>query len=196
MKTRLYSKTSNHRYLRNKTNSSISKKHNDSDPNDLAELYNYELQHVLDKHAPEDVLDKHAPEVHRSITLRPHAPWFTDELWDAKREKRRCKRAYRASGLEVHKQIYREQCRRYIAMLDQCKSKYYQFKIEIADQRKLFHMIDGMFSVEPFPLFPSNTSVQELTERFSAHFTNKIANLKHALLILFQLELWKPVQRS
>ena len=81
-------------------NISISKKHNDSDPNDLAELYNSELRHVL---------DKHAPEVHRSITLRPHAPWFTAELRDAKREKRRCERAYRASGLEVHKQIYREQ---------------------------------------------------------------------------------------
>ena len=46
-------------------NSSISKKHNDSDPKDLAELYNSELRYVL---------DKHAPEVHRSITLRPHAP--------------------------------------------------------------------------------------------------------------------------
>ena len=61
-------------------NLSISKKNNDSDPNDLAELYNSELRHVL---------DKHAPEVHRSITLRPHTPWFTAELRDAKREKRR-----------------------------------------------------------------------------------------------------------
>ena len=79
-------------------NSSISKKHNDSDPKDLAELYNSELRYVL---------DKHAPEVHRSITLRPHAPWYTADLRNAKREKRRCERAYRASGLEVHKQIKR-----------------------------------------------------------------------------------------
>ena len=82
-------------------NSSISKKHNDSDPNDLAELYNSELRYVL---------EKHVPEVHRSITLRPHAPWYTADLRDAKREKRRYERAYRVSGLEVHTQIYREQC--------------------------------------------------------------------------------------
>ena len=71
---------------------------------------------------------------------------------------------------------------RYDAMLDQCKSKYHQSKIETADQRKLFHMIDGMFTVKPFPLFPSHTSVQELTERFSAHFTNKIANLRQNMV--------------
>ena len=106
----------------------------------------------------------------------------TAELRDAKREKRRRERACRASGLEVHKQIYREQCRRYNAMFDQCKSKYYQSKIETADQRKLFHMIDGMFTVKPFPLFPSYISVQELTERFGAHFTNKIFNLRQNMV--------------
>ena len=106
----------------------------------------------------------------------------TAELRDAKCEKRRRERAYRASGLEVHKQIYREQCRRYNAMFDQCKSKYYQSKIETADQRKLFHMIDGMFTVKPFPLFPSHISVQELTERFGAHFTNKIFNLRQNMV--------------
>ena len=36
-----------------------------SDPNKLADLYNSELQQLL---------DKHAPEMSRSITLRPHAP--------------------------------------------------------------------------------------------------------------------------
>ena len=43
-------------------------------------------------------------------------------------------------------------------------------------------MIDGMFTVKPFPLFPSHTSVQELTQRFSVHFTNKIVNLRQNMV--------------
>ena len=39
-----------------------------------------------------------------------------------------------------------------------------------------------MFTVKPFPLLPSHTSVQELTERFSAHFTNKIANWRQNMV--------------
>ena len=82
--------------------SPLSKKQNSLDTNKLVSLYNTELRHLL---------DKHAPEVPRSITLRPHSPWYSAALRDVKREKRRCERAYRASGLEIHRQIYQEQCR-------------------------------------------------------------------------------------
>jgi hypothetical protein len=53
----------------------------DTDTNKFTELYNSVLRQVL---------DKHSPEVCGSITLRPHAPWFTSELRELKREKRRC----------------------------------------------------------------------------------------------------------
>ena len=54
-----------------------------SSPDKLVDLYNSVLR---------DTLDRHAPEMSRMITLRPHAPWYTDELRAAKREKRRCER--------------------------------------------------------------------------------------------------------
>ena len=75
----------------------------------VAEPYNSELRKVL---------DKHAPELCRAITLGPHAPWYTAELRDLKREKRRWERVYRSSGLEEHRQIYHEQCRKYTALVD------------------------------------------------------------------------------
>ena len=67
------------------------------DPEKVAELYNSELRKVI---------DKHAPELCHAITLRPHAPWYTAELRDLKREKRCWERVYQSSGLEVHRQIY------------------------------------------------------------------------------------------
>ena len=144
-----------------------------SDPNNLADLYNSELRQLLDKHAPEES---------RSITLRTHAPWFNAALRDSKREKRRCERASRASGLEVHRQIYRDECRKYTALLDQGKTQYYKSKIENADHGQLFRLTDGMFRVKLVPPLPSHSSVQDLTERFSAHFIDKIANLRRDLI--------------
>lgn len=76
--------------------SPLSKKQNSLDTNKLVSLYNTELRHLL---------DKHAPEVSRSITLRPHSPWYSAALRDFKREKHLCERAFRASGLEIHRQI-------------------------------------------------------------------------------------------
>ena len=126
--------------------SSLLGDHNISDPNKLADLYDSELRQLL---------DKHAPEVSRSVTLRPHAPWFSAALSDSKREKRRCERAYRTSGLEVHRQIYRDKCQKYTALLDQCKTpQYYKSKIESADQHQLFCLVDGMFRVKPVPPLP------------------------------------------
>ena len=55
-------------------------------------------------------LDKHAPQRLRFITLRPHAPWFDDELRSARQAKRRFERKWKTSGLEIDKQIFKEQC--------------------------------------------------------------------------------------
>lgn len=93
-------------------------------PEKVAQLYNSELCKVL---------DKHAPELCRAIPLRPHAPWYTAELRDLKHEKPRWERVYRSSGLEVHRQIYHEQCKKYKSLVDQHKTEYYKSKIESAD---------------------------------------------------------------
>ena len=47
-----------------------------------------------------------------------------------------------------------------------------------ADQSKLFRVIDGMFKVKPVPVLLGHTRVQELIERFSRHFVDKIAKLR------------------
>ena len=99
-----------------------------SDSNALVGLYNSVLR---------EALDKHTPEMSPPITLRPHAPWYTAGLRVAKRRKRRSERAYRKSGLVVHQQIYRDQCRSCTALLEHNQTQYYKFKIENAEQRDL-----------------------------------------------------------
>ena len=59
------------------------------------------------------LLNKYAPEQTRKITLRPHAPWFSEELRELKRVKRRCERKFQSTKLSIDRQIYYQACRNY-----------------------------------------------------------------------------------
>ncbi|MDY6842298.1 MAG: hypothetical protein SV429_12585, partial [Pseudomonadota bacterium] len=67
---------------------------------ELVEVFNACLRQLI---------DTHAPLVTRRVTDRPSAPWMTEEIKDEKRSLRKCERVWRASGLTVHRQIYRRQ---------------------------------------------------------------------------------------
>ena len=70
----------------------------DGDPDSLVQLYNTKLCKIIDRHAPEES---------RSITLRPHVPWFHSEIRKLKLGKRRYKRAYRTSGPTDQSKLFR-----------------------------------------------------------------------------------------
>jgi hypothetical protein len=63
---------------------------------DLVNKYNNNLSGLLDKHAPLQT---------KMITLRPNAPWYTNEIREAKREKRKCERKWRQTKEEVQNQV-------------------------------------------------------------------------------------------
>lgn len=69
--------------------------------------------------------NNHVPMITRSIKYCPHAPWFTDELRNVKREKRRLERRFRKSALTVHRLMFEAKCSEYKNLLEQSKTKYY-----------------------------------------------------------------------
>lgn len=103
-----------------------------SDVDALTEKYNEVMRTLIDNHAPERTF---------TVTLRPHAPWYTDELRLLKRQKRRAERKFLSTRLEVYWQAYRAKCTEYTNALDTAKSRYYREEISTADQNQLFHMI-------------------------------------------------------
>ena len=54
------------------------------------------------------VTDQYAPMQCKTISLRPHAPWYNDELHQDKRDRRRLERIAAHSQLEVDRQIVDE----------------------------------------------------------------------------------------
>lgn len=70
-------------------------------PNDLKELvacYNKTL---------EVTLDKYAPLITKTIMERPRVPWFTDEIREAKRQRRKAEKKWRASKLDVDLVVFK-----------------------------------------------------------------------------------------
>ena len=63
--------------------SDLNKDEDSNEIDNLVEKYDSTLR---------ELVDKHAPEVERSISLRPHAPWYNDSLREAKRKKRQLER--------------------------------------------------------------------------------------------------------
>ena len=85
-------------------------------PSELVDLYNIELTAILERHAP---LKK------RIVTIRPAAPWYSDDIQLEKSKRRKLERKWRTSRLEIDKQIYLEQCNTVNLLISLSKRKYY-----------------------------------------------------------------------
>ena len=67
-----------------------------------------ELPSLLDeyKNTLRNILDEHAPMKRRIITFRPSAPWYTDEIREERKKRRRLERCWRSSLLSIDRQMY------------------------------------------------------------------------------------------
>ena len=142
-------------------------------------LYNTTLQGLLDSHAPKRT---------RFVTVRPHAPWFDDGLRTAKQEKRRCERPWRKSGLEVHRQIYQQQCAVYWNLLENAKTAYHRATVEGCDDRDLFCVVNKFVNGKKPTILPSMDD-NALPDAFLRFFSTKIddlqASLEEAYTVMF-----------
>lgn len=84
---------------------------------ELLAVYNTKLRNILDEVAPIKT---------RKVPIRPQSEWYSQSLREAKQERRQAERAWRKSGLEVHRRIYIEKRSKVNALLKQSKEKYYK----------------------------------------------------------------------
>ena len=83
---------------------------------DLVALYDSELSGIFNRHVP---IKK------RTVTIRPEAPWYSEELKSEKREKRRLERRWRASRSMRDREAYTRQCKVRKDLLSISRSNYY-----------------------------------------------------------------------
>ena len=93
-------------------------------------------------HVLSTVVDTHAPLLHRTITPRPNAPWYTEQLRESKRKHRSLERKWRSSRKESDRIQYRCQCATVAKHLTDAKTDYYSKRVEeCAGNSKLIHQL-------------------------------------------------------
>ena len=71
------------------------------------------------------LLEKHAPLITRNITIRPSAPWYTEDIREEKQKRRALERRWRRTGLMVDRERFVDQCQVVDEFILQAKTAYY-----------------------------------------------------------------------
>ena len=129
-----------------------------------------------------EVVNKHAPLQHRTLTLRPHAPWYSEKLRELKHQKRKLERRWRHTRLEIHRQMFRAKCSEANKELLRAKRDYFSQKVEECgrDQKLVFGVARQLLHQGKSGL-PTHTSGALLAESFASFFETKITKIRDAL---------------
>ena len=137
-------------------------------PSEAVEEYNTTLRQLLDKHAP---VQSHL------VSLRPHAPWYTESVKESKRLRRRAERKMIKSNIEINRQLYKQQCEAYNLILDGARTEYMTTEIKECDTKQLFKLVSKLTIPKTDSVFPDRSSDEELANDFGEFFLDKIRKI-------------------
>jgi len=108
------------------------------------------------------------------------APWYTDDIKEAKTERRKAERKWRETGLVVHKQIYQAARDNVTALIAKSKEDYYKERISSSDdtQSALFACVKELLNEKKSSKLPEFDSAQELADHIANYFKDKIAKIR------------------
>ncbi|XP_046575832.1 uncharacterized protein LOC124283847 [Haliotis rubra] len=136
----------------------------------------------LSKYELTKLADKHAPVKSCTVTIHPESPWFNEDIRAAKRQRRKLERQYRKTKLEVHRQIHNQQCNELASLIEAAKCKFYKEALSQATgQKEVFKVANRLFFKQKSLVLPSHVSLEELANRFSSFFSERIRTIRHSL---------------
>ena len=142
------------------------------DPKDSAiSLYNTVLS---------DILENHAPEKTRTVPARPQPEWYTDQIRQAKQQRRQYERLWRKTKLTVHRQMYMDMKVKVNNLIGEAKTSHYKTIIteNSGDQKKLFSVVSKLLGKSHSPTLPPGKQPSELVCTFSNFFIDKIMKIR------------------
>ena len=144
------------------------------EPSSHLDILVYQYDNVL-----RSLLDRHAPIKQRVVTVGPSAPWYSTEIAQNKRIRRKLERKWRSTLLPSDRELYIQQCCVVYNLIDLAKSSYYTTVISdfSGDQKMLFKTVNKLLQkqkVQQYPsCFPDSTSLADALNNF---FISKIDN--------------------
>ena len=130
-----------------------------------------------------ELADKHAPLIEKKVTVRPRAPWYTNDIHEAKRMRRRLEHKWLKTALTVDWLAYKDQCQVVNNCIIESKKTYFNDKVESAscNQKSLFKIVNNMFHSVSEPQLPSHDSLDTLVNQFADFFVTKINKIRHEI---------------
>ena len=141
----------------------------------LLEQYDITLSALLGKHAPVQI---------RTITVRPKVPWFSGDIKMAKHKRQQLERKWRQSRLTIYRDLFKEQRSHVNQLISSAKSTYYAAKITEAasDHKQLYNVVNALL-IKPQASLPDGGSLEQLANRFSAFFQDKVRLIQENLTL-------------
>ena len=135
-----------------------------------------------------NTINKHAPIITKEIRVVSDAPWFDSEYTRLRRERRKCERRWKKSGLEIDREIFVEKRKETTLLAFSKKVEYYSSKInEHANSQQALYKFTNTFfdknNQSPLPAHEDNSDdCVRLATEFNEYFVNKPKMIREQLL--------------
>ena len=145
-----------------------------NDLNMLLDCYNTTLRSLLDDHAP--VCSRH-------VSTRPRPLWFNEDIIQARRDRRKAERRWRASGLQADLVVFKAKRNYVIHLMNEARCTYYKEFIDenSSDQSKLFRASKSLLNLQADKSLPPHTDASVLANEMGEYFIHKIVAIRSKL---------------
>ena len=122
------------------------------------------------------LLEQHAPVKKSMLAVKARAPWYTAEIAEAKKLRRKYERRWRKTKLTIHRDLFKEQKRVVSHLIQQTREAFYNRKVEDCrgNQKALFRIVDNLLH-EKNAITGDNLSLS--AEAMSVFFQEKIQKI-------------------
>ncbi|XP_041471887.1 uncharacterized protein LOC121421284 [Lytechinus variegatus] len=127
------------------------------------------------------VLDTMCPATKRTHKFRSHPPWYSDEIYEARRTRRRLEKVWSKNRTTDNRHKYLNQIHMIDKLVKQAKSSFYNDQLSDADAKKIYGALNVLLDRSP-KILPVHASDQDLSNRFATYFSSKVSLIREALL--------------
>ena len=133
----------------------------------LVENFNQRLRSILDKHAP--IKEK-------TVSQRPHCPWFNDNILQEKRNRRSAERLLHAKQTPENLAQYKRIKNRLNKLVERAKKDYYDRIINENDRnpKALFNAFNRLAGKPKSNQYPKAKNDEQIANNFASFFKEKI----------------------
>ena len=115
------------------------------------------------------IMNRHAPVKTQVRRNRERQPWLTDDIHHARQLREANERRWRATGLDVHRQIYVQHRSKVNMMITEAKRKFHCDKLTTGDPKTCFIILNSLLKLSAEKL-PTHTRIKTLCDDFGPFF--------------------------